>query len=53
MTKSLTLTLLSLAILPLGKMDAVSLWMKSTNNQKGLFVGKRAYAVGDLITIDV
>jgi len=31
----------------------VSLWMKSTNNEKGLFVGKRAYAVGDLITIDV
>ena len=53
MTKSLALTLLSLAILPLGKMDAVSLWMKSTNNKKGLFVGKRAYAVGDLITIDV
>jgi flagellar L-ring protein precursor FlgH len=33
--------------------DAVSLWTKSTNHQKGLFVGKRAYAVGDLITIDV
>jgi flagellar L-ring protein precursor FlgH len=33
--------------------DAVSLWTKSSNHQKGLFVGKRAYAVGDLITIDV
>ncbi|MDC0156618.1 flagellar basal body L-ring protein FlgH [Verrucomicrobia bacterium] len=27
--------------------------MKSTNHQKGLYVGKRAYAIGDLITIDV
>ncbi len=53
MTKSLILGLLSIALLPIGKVDAVSLWMKSTNNQKGLFVGKRAYAVGDLITIDV
>ena len=53
MTKSLILALLSIALLPVGKVDAVSLWMKSTNNQKGLFVGKRAYAVGDLITIDV
>ncbi len=53
MTKSLILALLSFALLPVGKVDAVSLWMKSTNNEKGLFVGKRAYAVGDLITIDV
>jgi len=53
MTKSLILALLSIALLPVGKVDAVSLWMKSTNNEKGLFVGKRAYAVGDLITIDV
>ena len=53
MTKSLILALFAIALLPIGKVDAVSLWMKSTNNQKGLFVGKRAYAVGDLITIDV
>jgi flagellar L-ring protein FlgH len=53
MTKSLILALFTIALLPTAKVDAVSLWMKSTNNQKGLFVGKRAYAVGDLITIDV
>ena len=53
MTNSLILAFLSISILPLGKLDAVSLWMKSTNHQKGLFVGKRAYAVGDLIPIDV
>ena len=51
MTKSLILALLSIALLPVGKVDAVSLWMKD-EQQKGLFVGKRAYAVGDLITID-
>ena len=32
---------------------ATSLWLKSGNDQRGLFGGKRAYAVGDLITIDV
>ena len=32
---------------------ATSLWNKSTNTQRGLFGGKRAYAVGDLVTIDV
>ena len=31
----------------------VSLWLKSSNNQKGLYRDKRSFAVGDLITIDV
>ena len=31
----------------------ISLWLKSGNDQRGLFGGKRAYSVGDLITIDV
>ena len=31
----------------------VSLWLKSTNNQRGLYGDKRSFAVGDLITIDV
>jgi flagellar L-ring protein FlgH len=53
MTKLLTIALSSLLLLPLVSVDAVSLWTKSSNHQKGLFVGKRAYAVGDLITIDV
>ena len=30
-----------------------SLWMKSTNNQRGLYSDRRSYSVGDLITIDV
>ena len=30
-----------------------SLWMKSTNNQRGLYGDKRSFSVGDLITIDV
>lgn len=33
--------------------NGVSLWMKSTNNQRGLYSDRRSYAVGDLITIDV
>jgi len=41
-----------LFILPLN-IWATSLWLKSGNDQRGLFGGKRAYAVGDLITIDV
>ena len=53
MTKSLLLSLFTIPFLTLSEVDAVSLWMKSTNHQKGLYVGKRAYAVGDLITIDV
>jgi flagellar L-ring protein FlgH len=53
MTKSLLLSLFAIPFLTMSEADAVSLWMKSTNHQKGLYVGKRAYAVGDLITIDV
>ena len=34
-------------------LGATSLWNKSTNTQRSIFAGKRAYAVGDLITIDV
>ena len=34
-------------------LTAASLWTKSSNSQKGLYTGKRAYSVGDLITIDV
>ena len=33
--------------------DATSLWLKSSNNQRGMFGGKRAFSVGDLVTIDV
>lgn len=32
---------------------SASLWTKSSNSQRGLYAGKRAYSVGDLITIDV
>ena len=32
---------------------ATSLWNKSSNDNQGIFVGKRASKVGDLITIDV
>lgn len=31
----------------------VSLWTKSSNNQRGLYGDKRSFSVGDLITIDV
>ena len=31
----------------------VSLWMKSSNNQRGLYGDKRSFSIGDLITIDV
>ena len=34
-------------------LSAASLWTKSSNSQRGLYAGKRAYSVGDLITIDV
>jgi flagellar L-ring protein precursor FlgH len=33
--------------------NGVSLWTKSTNNQRGLYSDRRSYSVGDLITIDV
>lgn len=41
------------ALLPSSFLGATSLWNKSTNTQRSIFAGKRAYAVGDLITIDV
>ena len=34
-------------------LQGASLWTKSSNSQRGLYAGKRAYSVGDLITIDV
>lgn len=34
-------------------LSATSLWNKSSNNQRSIFAGKRAYSVGDLVTIDV
>ena len=33
--------------------NGVSLWTKSTNNQRGLYSDRRSFSVGDLITIDV
>ena len=35
------------------EVQAASLWNKSTNSQRSIFAGKRAYSIGDLITIDV
>ena len=44
----------SIILLLLGNtLFGVSLWMKSSNNQRGLYGDKRSFAVGDLITIDV
>lgn len=34
-------------------LSGTSLWVKSSNNQRGLYGDKRAFSVGDLITIDV
>ena len=34
-------------------LSATSLWIKSTNNERGLYGDKRSFSVGDLITIDV
>jgi flagellar L-ring protein precursor FlgH len=50
--KSLTLGLFIAFVFPL-TVHATSLWSKSSNSQRGMFGGKRAYSVGDLITIDV
>jgi flagellar L-ring protein precursor FlgH len=50
--KSLTLALVIAFVSPL-TVQATSLWSKSSNSQRGMFGGKRAYSVGDLITIDV
>ena len=32
--------------------NATSLWLKSSNSQRGMY-GETAFAVGDLVTIDV
>jgi len=40
-------------LLLINTLFGVSLWMKSSNNQRGLYGDKRSFAVGDLITIDV
>ena len=50
---SFLLLLGALIFLPSVNLFGTSLWLKSTNRGKGLFIDKRAYAVGDLLTIDV
>ena len=50
--KSFTLGLFIAFVFPF-TVQATSLWSKSSNSQRGMFGGKRAYSVGDLITIDV
>ena len=50
--KALTLGLFIALVFPF-TVQATSLWSKSSNSQRGMFGGKRAYSVGDLITIDV
>ena len=50
--KALTLGLFITLVFPF-TVQATSLWSKSSNSQRGMFGGKRAYSVGDLITIDV
>lgn len=50
--RTLLFLFLSTSLL-LGSAHATSLWNKSTNSKRGLFGGKRAYDIGDLITIDV
>jgi flagellar L-ring protein precursor FlgH len=50
--KSLTLGIFIAFIFPF-TVQATSLWSKSSNSQRGMFGGKRAYSVGDLVTIDV
>jgi flagellar L-ring protein precursor FlgH len=50
--KSLTLGLFIAFVFPF-TVQATSLWSKTSNSQRGMFGGKRAYSVGDLITIDV
>jgi flagellar L-ring protein precursor FlgH len=50
--KSLTLGFFIALTFPF-TLQATSLWSKSSNSQRGMFGGKRAFGVGDLITIDV
>ncbi len=46
-----SIILFFISIIPL--LHAASLWNKSNSAKRGLYAGKRAYQVGDLITIDV
>lgn len=41
-----------ITLIPLSS-NGTSLWLKSSNNQRGMFGGKRAFSIGDLVTIDV
>jgi flagellar L-ring protein precursor FlgH len=50
--KALIFSLILAVVFPVA-VQATSLWTKSSNTQRGMFGGKRAYGVGDLITIDV
>ena len=50
--KALILSLVLAVVVPFA-VQATSLWTKSSNTQRGMFGGKRACSVGDLITIDV
>ena len=50
--KALIFSLVLAIVIPF-EVQATSLWTKSSNSQRGMFGGKRAYGVGDLITIDV
>jgi len=46
-----SIILFFISMIPL--LNAASLWNKSNASKRGLYAGKRAYQVGDLITIDV
>ena len=46
-----SIILFFISMIPL--LNAASLWNKSNAAKRGLYAGKRAYQVGDLITIDV
>ena len=48
-----SLLIAGLAFLPMVDLFGASLWLKSTNRGRGLYIDKRAYGVGDLLTIDV
>jgi flagellar L-ring protein precursor FlgH len=50
--KALIFSLVLAIVIPF-EVHSTSLWTKSSNSQRGMFGGKRAYSVGDLITIDV
>ena len=46
-----SIILFFISMIPL--LNAASLWNKSNAAKRGLYAGKRAFQVGDLITIDV